>query len=208
MKTFISDIIPKFERFSKKLDDITLLKNQHWISIDDIKKSKRVFIFRDNSELIVSKDGIVEKGRWEYLGNQSLLIELGKITYLVKNSFVDNDILALKLDSSSSYIIFVSETKSNLELNTIDDILALLTAKYLTTLPPISTKFSYEIIDYKSERNIMWGDYIKYDIQIDTMMLNVFRGKNSGKYFYVDFILGKVYCEDLDDAAAKAFNSR
>lgn len=29
MQTFISDLIPKIQRFSQKLDDLTLLSNQH-----------------------------------------------------------------------------------------------------------------------------------------------------------------------------------
>ena len=36
MKTYISDIIPKIQRFSQKLDNLTLLTNQHWVVIDDI----------------------------------------------------------------------------------------------------------------------------------------------------------------------------
>jgi hypothetical protein len=74
MQTFISDIIPKIQRFSQKLDDLTMLTNQHWVVIDTIDKTKNVYIFRKNNELLVSSDGEVEKGRWEYLGNNSLLI--------------------------------------------------------------------------------------------------------------------------------------
>jgi hypothetical protein len=44
MKTFISDIFPKIQRHSDKLDNLTLLTNQHWVSIDDILNTKQ-FIF-------------------------------------------------------------------------------------------------------------------------------------------------------------------
>ena len=66
MKTFITDIIPKIQRFSKKLDDLTKLTNQHWVSLGDITKNKKVFIFRQNNQLLISENGIVEKGSWEY----------------------------------------------------------------------------------------------------------------------------------------------
>ena len=75
MKTFIADIIPKIQRFSQKLDDLTKLTNQHWVSLGDIADEKRVFIFRGNNQLLISVNGIVEKGSWDYLGNQSLLLE-------------------------------------------------------------------------------------------------------------------------------------
>jgi len=74
MKTFIADIIPKIQRFSDKLDNLTLLRNQHWVLIDNIETEKKVYIFRPNNELLISKNGKVEKGKWEYLGNKSLLI--------------------------------------------------------------------------------------------------------------------------------------
>lgn len=61
MKTFLSDIFPKLQRFSEKLDNITLLTNQHWVSIDEIHSAKTVYIFRPNNELLISTNGKVEK---------------------------------------------------------------------------------------------------------------------------------------------------
>jgi len=50
MKTFITDIIPKIQRFSQKLDDLAKLTNQNWVSLGDIADEKRVFIFRKNNQ--------------------------------------------------------------------------------------------------------------------------------------------------------------
>jgi hypothetical protein len=75
MRTFISDIIPRIQKFSQKLDNLTLLTNQHWVVIDDIDNTKNVYIFRHNNELLISQNGKVEKAKWEYLGNNSLLID-------------------------------------------------------------------------------------------------------------------------------------
>ena len=36
MKTFIADIFPKIQNYSQKLDDLTILANKHWVSIDNI----------------------------------------------------------------------------------------------------------------------------------------------------------------------------
>ena len=76
MKTFIADIFPKIQNYSQKLDDLTILANKHWVSIDNITTNKTVYIFRNNSELLSSRNGKVEKAKWEYLGNKSLLIEI------------------------------------------------------------------------------------------------------------------------------------
>ncbi len=131
MKTFIADIIPKIQRFSKRLDDLTKLTNQHWVSLDDINQSKRVFIFRPNNQLLISDSGIVEKGSWEYLGNQTLLIDTKQESYLFKHGFFDENVIALKLDSTDSYAFFINETKYHKELNNISDIIKFLSNKYL-----------------------------------------------------------------------------
>ena len=55
MKTFFADIFPKIQRFSKKLDNLTLLTNQHWVSVDDIFSPKTIYIFRTNNELLIPK---------------------------------------------------------------------------------------------------------------------------------------------------------
>lgn len=123
MRTFIADIIPKIQRFSQRLDDLTKLTNQHWVSLGDIHQTKRVFIFRANNQLLISDNGIVEKGSWEYLGNQSLLLETEATSYLLKHGFFDENVIALKLDSTDSYAFFVNETKYNRELNSVQDVL-------------------------------------------------------------------------------------
>lgn len=131
MRTFIADIFPKIQRYSEKLDNLTLLTNQHWVSIDDILKSKTVYIFRSNNTLLVSTNGKVEKASWEYLGNKSLLIDKADESYLFKHGFFDENILALKVDSSEEYAVFVNENKYDGELNSIDRVFDFLRRKYL-----------------------------------------------------------------------------
>lgn len=131
MKTFLSDVIPKLQRFSLKLDDLTLLTNQHWVPIDNIVSGKIVYIFRNNNELIVSTNGKVEKAKWEYIGNKSLLIDKSEESYLFKHGFFYQNILALKVDSADEYALFVNEYNYNGDLNSIEKVFAFLKAKYL-----------------------------------------------------------------------------
>jgi len=131
MKTFISDIIPKLQRFSHKLDNLTLLTNQHWVVIDDIGNNKNVYIFRSNNDLLISQNGKVEKARWEYLGNNSLLIDKKDESYLFKHGFFDENILALKVDSKDEYAFLINENKYDGELNSLDKVIDFLTRKYI-----------------------------------------------------------------------------
>lgn len=133
MKTYISDLIPKLQKFSQKLDNLTLLTNQHWVVVDTLSNNKNVYIFRANNELLISQNGKVEKARWEYLGNNSLLIDKKDESYLFKHGFFDSNILALKVDSKNEYAFLINENKYDGELNSIERIIDFLTSKYLST---------------------------------------------------------------------------
>jgi hypothetical protein len=132
MQTFIADIIPKLQSFSKKLDDLTLLTNQHWVVLDELKQSKNVYIFRANNELLISSNGKVEKGKWEYLGNNSLLIDRNEESYLFKHGFFDENVMALKIDGKEEYALLVNENRFDGELNSVDKVTEFLDSKYLS----------------------------------------------------------------------------
>jgi len=215
MKTFIADIIPKIQRFSQKLDDLTKLTNQHWVSLGDLTQIKRVFIFRPNNQLLISSNGIVEKGSWEYLGNQSLLIDTKQESYLLKHGFFDENVIALKLDSTNSYAFFVNETKYDKELNNIGDVLKFLENKYLKTKQESSVfgsnatgtineenkSYSYEVINESDDFDIVWGYHKSYEIRYqDGSTGAVYKGKNTGRYFFTSIVNGRIYCDNFEDA--------
>ena len=131
MQTFIADIIPKLQKFSQKLDDLSLLTNQHWVVLDELTKAKNVYIFRSNNELLISSNGKVEKGRWEYLGNNSLLIDRKDESFLFKHGFFDENVMALKIDGKEEYAILVNESRFNGELNSKEKVLQFHSNQYL-----------------------------------------------------------------------------
>lgn len=131
MKTFLSDIFIKIKNYSEKLDNLTMLTNQHWVSIDDIITNKTVYIFRNTKELLISNNGKVEKAKWDFIGNKSLLIDRNTDSYLFKHGFFDENILALKLDGSEGYAVFVNENNYDGEINSIDRVVDFLMHKYL-----------------------------------------------------------------------------
>lgn len=177
MKTFIADIFPKIQRFSCKLDNLTLLTNQHWISIDNILSTKTIYIFRTNNELLISTNGRVEKAKWEYLGNKSLLIDKSESSYLFKHGFFDENILALKVDSSEEYAVFVNENKYDGELNSINKVVEFLKEKYLD--PTLKTQIENSI-GHKFDRH-QETIVIKTPEQLEKERLEYEDAKKSGK---------------------------
>jgi hypothetical protein len=133
MKTFLLDIIPKLQQYSQKLDDLTLLTNQHWVVFDEIMHAKYIYIFKSDSELLIANNGRVEKAKWEYLGNNSLLIDRKQESFLFKMVFMDKHVLAMKIDSNDGFALLINENKYNGELNTLESIVDFLTKTYLTS---------------------------------------------------------------------------
>lgn len=175
MKTYLADIIPKIKRYSEKLDNLTLLTNQHWVVIDELQNSKFVYIFRNNFELLISQNGKVEKGKWEYLGNNSLLIERKEDSYLFRHGFFDSNILALKVDGRDEYAFLVNENNYGGDLNSIEKVLSFLETKYLRIIPPYPIgKGNIPEIEYEPSKEIILDKE-----------LNVVRN-DFGKYGYLD----------------------
>jgi hypothetical protein len=155
MTTYLADIFPKIQRFSEKLDNLTLLTDQHWVSIDNILTNKTVYIFRPDNTLLVATDGRVEKAKWEYLGNKSLLVDKADGSFLFKHGFFDQNILALKLDSKNEYAVFVNETKYNGELDSIDKIQNFLEREYLNNVNKDQVEHTTGINFENTERAVM-----------------------------------------------------
>lgn len=139
MRTYIADIIPKIQKFSQKLNNLTMLTNQHWVVLDELTQSKTVYIFRNNGELLIAINGKVDKAKWEYLGQNSILINLKEQSYLFRHGFFDENILALKVDSKEEYAILINESRYLGELNSIKAVINFLKENYLIN-PAITNK--------------------------------------------------------------------
>jgi len=122
MKTYVLDIIPRIKRYSKRLDDLTALTDKSWVAIDDIGTPKTVYIFRAGNELLISRNGIVARGNWEYLQGNSLVITMNNESYLLKHGFFDDDFLILKRDGTQEFALFVRENESDDIVFTINQI--------------------------------------------------------------------------------------
>jgi hypothetical protein len=199
MKTYMTDLITKFQRFSEKLDNLTLLTNQHWVLLDELGSSKNVYIFRENNVLLISHNGKVEKANWEYLGNNSLLIDRKNEIYLFRHGFFDENVLALKIDGKNEYSFFINETNFNKELNSLENIIEFLNNKYIKSSVKTNIQNSTGIMlengehSYKSpkyriinkiQENSLLSKRTKYFIQFeDGEKGTIYVSKNNKAYF-------------------------
>lgn len=190
MKTFVADIIPQIQRFSQKLDNLTLLTNQHWVVLDQSTQSKTVYIFRSNGDLLIAVNGKVEKAKWEYLGQNSMLIDLKEQSYLFRHGFFDENVLALKIDSKEEYAVLINESKYQGELNSIGAVLNFLNQNYLT-IPSISNdelgqnSLSVKNIAFvKYDWTFKMGSFKEYEIIFSNgRTFNIYQIPSNWKYF-------------------------
>ena len=103
---------PKIKRISRKIDDVTKITNRNWVVFNEVD-APETYIFRNNNDLLISRKGIVEKGRWDYIDQETILIESTSGNYLFRYGFFDQNIFALKLDSSNEFAILLEEKFQN-----------------------------------------------------------------------------------------------
>lgn len=190
MKTYFSDIIPKIQRYSQRLDNLTLLINRRWVVIDDINKTKVIYFFRQNNELIISQNVRVEKAKWEYLDHSSLLIEKKDENYLFKQGFFDENILVLKVDGTDEYAILVNETKQNQDLNSLSAVNEFLSRNYIEPhVEPKEIGVGHVVPNYQiirtEENHPLFGtmNYVYFIEYEDGIRGKIYKRKKEKTYF-------------------------
>lgn len=112
MKTYILDILNRYNRFSEKLDVKTILCNKSWLVFND-KGNKELYIFQENGNLIASVNGNVLNGNWQYIpANKSIIITFKEQSYMLHPSFFDKTIFALQQDGTNKYAFMIDEKQS------------------------------------------------------------------------------------------------
>lgn len=111
MKLYIENILPRLKKFSEDLDKKEFFIEIPWVYIDkDLNRQK--YIFKRNGELIMSCNGQVNIGKWEYLSTaKSLLIDRVTDKILLNQYFIDSSIMVLKLDGDQNNFILANEIR-------------------------------------------------------------------------------------------------
>ncbi|WP_346855411.1 hypothetical protein [uncultured Draconibacterium sp.] len=80
----------------------TILIDKPWALIDNDGEIQKL-IFKKNNGLILSKNGTVTEGSWEYFPEaRALLINRGVDKLLLNEQFIDNNVLILKKDGTDN----------------------------------------------------------------------------------------------------------
>lgn len=130
MKYQLKSLVENLKNYSKKLDNYAILTEQPWITKTENEEERFVVIFRKkDNELLISVNGKVEKGKWDYIpAMNSLIVERESGTTLYNQGFFDDSIMILKVDGTDNYQLFVNENKIE---SSIEKLLEKIEKKYL-----------------------------------------------------------------------------
>lgn len=98
MQLYLSKLIPRLKEFSANLDSKEIFIEIPWVIVDD-NLNQQKYIFKRNGDLVMSLNGQVTIGKWEYLsGAKSLLIDRIQDKILLNQNFIDPAVMILKKD--------------------------------------------------------------------------------------------------------------
>lgn len=130
MKVFLKNIAVQLKQYSKSLDKTSLLVDQPWALIDENYEMQRL-IFKKDGELILSKNGKVTNGSWEYLAAaNSLLIDRGEDKILCNEEFIDEGVMILKLDGTQNNFFALANENIVPDLNVEEYLLKIKKRKF------------------------------------------------------------------------------
>lgn len=91
MKTFLLTSVKRLKNYSKTLDVEVILYNKSWMVFNETG-DKELMIFRPNKELLISRKGIIQKGKWDLLDIANIIIDIGDRSYLFNASYVEDEL--------------------------------------------------------------------------------------------------------------------
>ncbi len=108
MKDYLLSLLPRLKQYSKDLDRKEVFVDIPWVFIDENQRQQK-YIFRRNGELILSLNGDVTIGKWEYISSaKSLLIDRLVDRILLNQNFVDEAVMVLRKDGKKDDNLFLA----------------------------------------------------------------------------------------------------
>jgi hypothetical protein len=112
MATYLQSLVQRLKHHSKSLSDTAGFIEIPWAFIDDTG-TKVTYIFRRQGDILVSRQGNVTRGNWEYLPQiQSILIQAqGKEHIYNQALLLDSSIMVLRKDGTEELFALANPDK-------------------------------------------------------------------------------------------------
>jgi len=111
MNIYLKSIVRQLKNHSATLERTSIFLDKPWALIDDDLEMQKL-IFKGNKELILSKNGQVQMGKWDYFPEaKSILIDRGNNDRILCNeAFIDKGVMILRKDGTdNNFFILANE---------------------------------------------------------------------------------------------------
>jgi len=113
MKNLFKGIISTTKSLGEQFENYTLLVDKVWFLITaNHLESKTTYIFRSkNDELLISTNGNIKKGKWEYIKTSNcLLLDIDGVPKLFQVLYTREHYLVFQNDYHPALFVFVNES--------------------------------------------------------------------------------------------------
>lgn len=123
MKTYVLEAIKRIKRFSEKFDVSSTLCDKTWVVFNDTGE-REIYIFQPNGSVIITKNGVGIKGKWEWIStNKSLVINSNDKVIMLHPEYIDKTVLALTLDGTYKMVFLIEQgNKSSFAPKTLTEL--------------------------------------------------------------------------------------
>ena len=101
-------VIDKIQSINLKVSKQHLIK-KNWVLLKESEEERQIYIFQKDQTLLIANSGDVIKGKWEEVGDNSLMIEFDNKSTLYQPSYESESIFILKVNGKEQYLYLVEE---------------------------------------------------------------------------------------------------
>lgn len=114
MKDLLNKIFNRIKTSGSTIIDTNYLRDNSWFHVtQDINHVKTVYIFRNNGDLLVSRNGEITKAKWENLthSTNSLIIDIADKSQLFNILYLTSEYLVIQKDGTDSIEVFIKQQR-------------------------------------------------------------------------------------------------
>lgn len=195
MKLYIKNLLPRLKQFSENLDRKEIFIEIPWVIVDD-NLNQQKYIFKKNGDLVMSLNGQVTIGKWEYLSAaRSLLIDRIQDKILLNQNFIAPAVMVLKKDGFKDENFILANEILLPDLNVADYLRRLLYQKSNIKGIKLRNGEYLELNDYKDEVNRNYVTIEGEPVPDETIQLLT----SKKKYVFKDSRILKVLVKEIYD---------
>lgn len=103
----------KIKKYAERKSSKSTLTNISWLLLDETEEIEVIYIFKNNSTLIISENGQIKRCEYEFVvDSENLIIQFDKENGILYDSLlIEDKYLILKQSSKSNFKIFANRTK-------------------------------------------------------------------------------------------------